>query len=461
MSKLNRRPSNSYYDKGDTEPRQENPVIMKKMEKRRLLTSDSSRLVVVLVGLPGRGKSFIARKLYSYFVWRGSACKVFNVGRYRRAAVAMHKKVENVNNEGGTKAASCDANFFDAKNKTAAKIRHESAALAMKDVLIWLDTDIGQRSDDHNSGNENANICHFVPITDRVAIFDATNSTQSRRAWIVDELTSHAKKVGQPIGIVFVESICDDEELLEENFRNKVKNSPDFKGIPTEEGIADLRKRVKNYEAQYETITDDSYSYIKIFNLSSKLLANQIYGRMSKTVVPALMAWNIGTRPIWICRAGQTLDEEKSDESTSSTSGRKTSRGTRLQGESLGVAGRAFRDDLRSFIQEEGEQYMVERSRAYSVSLNTGTSISGGIRSTFSFDSSYNGLEFPVKIMTSTMPRAWQTVSWEDSNAVDVGVLSNLNPLDKGDFSGLELPTIRDKDPGWYAQLETDPYNTR
>eukprot|EP00957_Ditylum_brightwellii_P161480 12295380-Ditylum_brightwellii.AAC.1 len=76
-----------------------------------------------------------------------------------------------------------------------------------------------------------------------------------------------------------------------------------------EEAIADLRSRVEKYESQYETISDDSRSYIKIYNLSSKLMVNHIYGRMAKVIVPALMAWNIGTRPVFICRAGQTTDD--------------------------------------------------------------------------------------------------------------------------------------------------------
>merc|ERR1712232_239225 len=114
----------NYYDKGSTKLMQETAVTAKRMEMRERLTHDSKRLVLVLVGLPGRGKSFISRKLYSYFIWRGSACKVFNVGKYRRAAVNSISD----SNSGTTNAPACDANFFDARNETAAKIRHECAA---------------------------------------------------------------------------------------------------------------------------------------------------------------------------------------------------------------------------------------------------------------------------------------------------------------------------------------------
>ena len=58
------------------------------------------------------------------------------------------------------------------------------------------------------------------------------------------------------------------------------------------------------------------------------------------------------------------------------------------------------------------------------------------------------------------MPRSIETATW-DNIIFPVEQFSNLNPLDKGDFSGLEIEDIRDIHPEWYAQLENDPYGTR
>jgi len=66
----------------------------------------------------------------------------------------------------------------------------------------------------------------------------------------------------------------------------------------------------------------------------------------------------------------------------------------------------------------------------------------------------------PCVIMTSTMPRAIQTVTWDDFPYY-VNEYSNLNPVDKGEFSGLELSDLREKDPQWYNELEKDPFLTR
>lgn len=293
-----------------------------------------------------------------------------------------------------------------------------------------------------------------------LAIFDATNSTVKRRQWILEECTSPEKRPGKPTGVVFVESVCDDEALLEENFRFKVQNSPDFEGMTEDEAVADLRKRVKKYEEQYETVDDDSLSYIKVYNLSTKVMVNHCYGRMSKIIVPAIMAWNIGVRPIFMCRPGKTHSSVCTDEddyvsyvNESDPSLAEMSVHTRkksMKGDMLGMDGLAFSLKLRDFIQKESAEF-ISRRTDISKSRNTGTSLTG-----------ITPWErpFPTTVLTSTMPRAVQTCRWAREHDL-VEQFSNLNPLDKGDFNGLELDQIQDIDPDWYAALEKDPFHTR
>jgi hypothetical protein len=50
-------------------------------------SQSAHRLLLVMVGLPARGKSFIARKLCRYLNWLGCSCKVFNLGSYRRQCI--------------------------------------------------------------------------------------------------------------------------------------------------------------------------------------------------------------------------------------------------------------------------------------------------------------------------------------------------------------------------------------
>ena len=156
--------------------------------------------------------------------WRGNECKVFNVGKYRRQ---VQKEVDAAQEMQGIDAlrqsvGACDANFFDSKNPKAQEMRQKSAALAMKDMLEWLD--YAPPIEEHSGDVINDQIAGKASIDiSRVAIFDATNSTIQRRMWILEEATDPVKRRGKKTGCVFVESVCDDNELLDENFRFKVR----------------------------------------------------------------------------------------------------------------------------------------------------------------------------------------------------------------------------------------------
>ncbi len=497
----------------------------------------------------GRGKSFVARKLHAYLTWRGNPCQVFNVGRYRRGAnrannTALNHNVDQQKQKRG-EVGACDANFFDSTNVEATKLREEVALLALQDMLQWLDEGFHYKSDDYIRSNSveslTNNSSNSFDSSDRrrnkIAIFDATNSTKARRDLIMTTCKNHCEREKTPpIGIIFIESICDDKELLEENYLYKIRNSPDFEGLTEEEAMQDLKARAAKYEERYETIDDDSLSYVKLFNFSSKILANNIYGRAAKIVVPALMAWHVAERPIYLCRAGKTfaddldldvslgsvqlrgnqgpLDSSSHQGGFSQSSSRPLARLGSLDVSShsqilgqeranrragLNSVGDRFRVALATFIALEGEKFMERRKRALKESsindslrrLRTGTSLTGtstlvaGIHAdadtllkslsksksvdiqdddldiiTASVDDSLGIPLFPCYILTSIMPRAIQTATWENL-PFEMNHVSNLNPIDKGDFMGLEIEEIAEYHPEWYNKLSKSPFTTR
>jgi hypothetical protein len=59
----------------------------------------------------------------------------------------------------------------------------------------------------------------------RVALFDATNTTRGRRATL---LARNRKETNATL--LFVESICDDQEILHRNYSMKLQNN-DYKGV--------------------------------------------------------------------------------------------------------------------------------------------------------------------------------------------------------------------------------------
>jgi len=84
----------------------------------------AQKLVVVLVGLPARGKSYISHRLVNYMNWYGVRCRLFNVGAFRRQKVKEDK---------GSRA-----NFFAADNQDAATQREELATAVLEQLLEWL-----------------------------------------------------------------------------------------------------------------------------------------------------------------------------------------------------------------------------------------------------------------------------------------------------------------------------------
>lgn len=168
-------------------------------------------LVIAMVGLPARGKSYIVNMIIRYLKWIGIEARVFNVGSYRRKM--------------GHQAA--ESNFFDANNEEGKRVREELAMAVQDTMYEWLHSSTGFKR--------------------RVAIFDATNTTIKRR----QALTQRAREKG--VELLFVESICNDQEVLTQNYNLKLQND-DYKGMDPETARKDFMDRVRAYEKVYEVI---------------------------------------------------------------------------------------------------------------------------------------------------------------------------------------------------------------
>mmetsp|Transcript_386 Transcript_386/g.701 ORF Transcript_386/g.701 Transcript_386/m.701 type:complete len:516 (-) Transcript_386:2427-3974(-) len=261
---------------------------------RALATLAGVPLCLVMVGLPARGKSYLTKKLVRYLGWRGFQCKEFNAGNKRRDKMG-----------GGQ-----DANFFNGSDTT---LRDQLARDTFEDLVQWL----------KDGGH--------------VAIFDATNTTVCRRTLV----TTWCKEAGLPRPI-FIESICSDPKILDINYALKLQNA-DYKGVDPDTALADFKKRVEKYEAVYEPLgecgeSDDDVSYIKLFNVGSKVIVNNCYGFLMSQIVAILQNFHIGKRRIFVTRHGQSEDNVAG----------------RLGGDSsITLRGKAYARKLREFIKQE------------------------------------------------------------------------------------------------------------
>jgi len=208
-----------------------------------------------MVGLPARGKSYVTRKIARYLNWLQHNTKIFNVGARRRIAAGVDTDAaqplppkspppvlptNGINGTGllpadkltallehtqerqehpnGTHAHGIDqsSDFFDPNNLPAKQLREKVAMETLDELLHYILYEGGS-----------------------VGILDATNSTHERRRAIVNRIRERA---GPELGIVFLESECKDEKLLEANMRLKL-SGPDYKGMDPVLALEDFRKR--------------------------------------------------------------------------------------------------------------------------------------------------------------------------------------------------------------------------
>jgi len=225
----------------------------------------AEKVVLVMVGLPARGKSFLARKVCRYLRWLGHDARVFNVGTYRRERVGQHQP----------------ASFFDPSNSSGNQARQRVALEALEDALRWLRAD-GQ-----------------------VAIYDATNSTRERRR-MLEEL---CQRDGIPV--LFIESVYDDPAIIENNIRETKLMSPDYAGVGTDDALNDFRQRIAHYAKAYEPVEDARQSFVKVLDGGRQVVVNRVDGPLRARVVALLMNTRLTRRTLWLTRHGQSLYNQR------------------------------------------------------------------------------------------------------------------------------------------------------
>uniref|UniRef100_A0A1I7W3H1 6PF2K domain-containing protein n=1 Tax=Loa loa TaxID=7209 RepID=A0A1I7W3H1_LOALO len=329
--------------------------------------------VIALVGLPARGKTYISHKLCRYLNWIGIKTKAFNVGDYRR-------KVCNTE--------ECESQFFSPFNKIGSKMRDECARLAMEDFDHYLTSKEGE-----------------------VAVFDATNTTRERRNWLSS--FCHREDRDPPFRLFFIESICDDPDIINANITEVKVNSPDYKGLMTEdEAKDDFLKRIENYKLQYEPIDeelDDALSFIKVINAGRSFFVHNVNGHVQSRVVYFLMNIHLLPRSIYLTRHGES----------------EYNRIGRLGGDSpLSANGIEYARKLRDY-------FMAEK-------------IPGDLR-----------------IWSSQKIRAAQTAQQLSDLAAHIEFLKVLDEIDAGICEGLTYTDFEERYPKQFADRDRDKYHYR
>jgi broad specificity phosphatase PhoE/predicted kinase len=254
------------------------------------LVTPLPKIAIVMVGLPARGKSYIARKLARFLRWLGHETRVFNVGSYRRELVGSKKTHE----------------FFDPENELGLADRKRVAMLALDDLIAWA----------RGPG--------------QIGIYDATNTTRDRRAMIRERCEAAGLRVA------FIETVCDDASVIDRNVRETKLHSPDYADLSPEEAVKDFLLRVSHYESVYQTVEDDEGRYVKLIDEGRKIVVHRIDGNILSRAVFFLMNLRTKTRSLYLVRHGESVFNVED----------------RIGGDAdLSPRGRAFAKSLSAFME--------------------------------------------------------------------------------------------------------------
>ncbi|KAI3635498.1 hypothetical protein MIR68_006136 [Amoeboaphelidium protococcarum] len=392
-----------------------------------------THIACVMVGLPARGKTSIGRKLSRYLYWLGVSTKVFNVGQYRRKVAGAQQP----------------HHFFDTHNEEANILRQKAADQALYDMISWFkkipSDDLEEDSTHCQASNISDDIAAFIsqingnvsfdpakkdqdgvtyvhyptlessashnegshPKDVKVAIYDATNSTIERRKWLAEQCQR------ENIQVMFIESICTDNELIMSNIKEVKLTSPDYLNSDPEKAAEDFIERIKHYEEVYETVNKDDkeshQAYLKLINVGTQVIINRIHGYLQSRIVYYLMNLHIHPRSIFLCRHGESMYNVIG----------------RIGGDSdLSPRGREFAKSLPQLIEEN---------------------VPADVRS-------------KLTVWTSTAKRTIQTAEYLPYPKLQ---WKALEEIDAGVCDGLTYEEIEERYPEDFAERDNDKYHYR
>lgn len=182
-----------------------------------------SKLYIVLVGLPARGKSFISSRLQEGLAADGIKIKVFNNGDLRRQRLGRESALPE---------------FYRPDNEEGRSQREELALTSMRNAREYL-----------KGGGQ-------------VAVLDATNGSRARRRELEVQLGDAP--------ILYIECINNDQEILEASIQRKAR-LPEFSQMSPAEAVESFKQRIAYYETIYAPL-DEEKNFVKLDTLHNRIL---------------------------------------------------------------------------------------------------------------------------------------------------------------------------------------------
>lgn len=216
--------------------------------------------------------------------------------------------------------------------------------------------------------------------------------------------------------MIWVESICSEETIIENNIKKAVSSCPDYKDMDAAESRKDILERIDNYKKIYEELSKDldgdSTSFIKVYDFGNQVLMNNVRGYLESKIMALLMHIHNQTRPIYFSRHGESMANTEDKVGTNCD---------------LSERGYGYALKLNEFFQEEAKERRINKN---------------------------------TKMFCSTLQRTIKT-----SGAIKIGIkatqLKMLDEIHAGKFDGLTYAEIAKQYPNDAEEREKDKLRYR
>ncbi|RHY27640.1 hypothetical protein DYB32_006651, partial [Aphanomyces invadans] len=110
--------------------------------------------------------------------------------------------------------------------------------------------------------------------------------------------------------LLFIESICDDPELIAISINEMKLNSYDYAHYTLDQVVEDYHQRIEHYRDVYMPLEEtERCSFIKVFiiDVGRQIFCNQVYGYLQSRIMFLMANLQLRPRPIWLSRHGESV----------------------------------------------------------------------------------------------------------------------------------------------------------
>lgn len=376
----------------------------------------AGKICIVMVGLPGRGKTHHAVSLTRYLRWLGIRAQAFHLANYRRELLNPDEPVS--------------PSYFQRVDPSAEHSRVRKLALDTCLDDIWA----------------------FYRDGGQVAIYDASNPRKFDRQKIFGLCKSHG------VETLFIESLVTNEALLARNINEVPLTSPEYRRLTPTEAMMHYLQILDVRMKEYEPLVENEYLYIKVINDGERCVVNNgPLGYLLNRVLLFLMNSRRQQGSFFFARAGTTGVEHESLRSDNDLSEEGREYATSLA------------NTLMSYISSKKASAVADQIQASNLAhyADTKSSLlppkeaSGFFTPTPAHSQPETPTGAPLIVWTSTRAKTVQTSQAFRDAGIPTSHDSLLNQLNAGEAGKYSLDEWREKLPSEWEHWKKDPYHHR